>query len=105
MTFAVGLSSPAYRHFRPLPPRIFALRDQLSFTRKAIAAALGLSLAARIVIRVDVVDLERRCALDLDHDLSARHRVVMHIGVEIKRNCRLGNLPSCFRQSGLPFRL
>jgi hypothetical protein len=42
-----------------------------------------LFLMAWIVVRIDVVELKRRRAVDLHHDFSAGHRVVMHVGIEI----------------------
>lgn len=42
-----------------------------------------LFLTAWIVARIHVVELQGRCAVDLDHHFSAGHRIVMRVRVEI----------------------
>jgi hypothetical protein len=42
-----------------------------------------LPLPARIVVRIDVVELHRRHAVDLDDRLAIRRCVMMHFRIEI----------------------
>ena len=47
--------------------------------------ALGLVLAAGIVLGIDVVELGWGGAVDLDDDFAIGHGVVVHVGVEISK--------------------
>src|ERR1700722_14341718 len=48
----------------------------------------GLFLPARIVLRIDVIELHRRHPVDLHHNIAAGHRVVVHVGIEIGKAAR-----------------
>src|ERR1700733_5974151 len=48
----------------------------------------SLSLPARIVLGVDVVELHRSHAVDLHHHFAARHSVVVHVGIKISKAAR-----------------
>src|ERR1700731_4064959 len=41
-----------------------------------------LLFTAWVIVRIDIVELHRRHSVDLHHDFSAGHCVVMHIGIE-----------------------
>jgi len=47
-----------------------------------------LSLPAGIVLGIDVVELHRRHAMDLDYHVATGHYVVVHVGIEIGEAAR-----------------
>src|SRR5215469_5224836 len=61
--------------FADHPPKAPANRTQ--HTR------LGLLFPPWVIVRIDIVELEGRHSVNLHHDLSACHRVMMHVWVEI----------------------
>src|SRR6516162_6215677 len=49
---------------------------------------LWLFLTAGVVIRIDVIELQWRSAVDLDHNFAAGHCIVMHVGIQISETAR-----------------
>jgi hypothetical protein len=47
-----------------------------------LRASVGLPIPARIILRIDVVELKWRLAVDLHDGFSASHGVVVHVRVE-----------------------
>src|SRR5580704_19631045 len=46
---------------------------------------VGLPIPARVVVGIDIVELQGRLAVDLYDGLSASHREVVHVGVEKRK--------------------
>src|SRR5271165_796537 len=53
--------------------------------------SLALFCPARIIGRIDVVELQWGGAVDLDHNFSAGHGVVMHVGIQISETASWEN--------------
>jgi hypothetical protein len=45
-------------------------------------AMRGNLLLARIVFRIDIVELQGRVSVNLHYDFAGGHRIVVHVGVE-----------------------
>jgi len=50
--------------------------------RQIVRARAGLPIPARVIIRIDVVELQGRLTVDLHDSFSASHGVVVHVGVK-----------------------
>ena len=54
----------------------------MKWRARVFCARARLPSSARVVVRIDVVELQGRLAVDLYDSFSASHGVVVHVGVE-----------------------